>query len=194
MLNFEPNHYLTDDEMWAYWNEPDAPGATILLHVCEQSAPGVAMALPIWGGSQLARLDDGDVIERVPHQSRPDDLGQLIYRGNNLTESAITELVVDLIVRQQLDVPVAFAFHFSASNFAEDAELLDGMRKNFWSDLSGLTKRQQSEIDARLHADSYAYRILCDFFADPRRPQFGGLFESVINDQNFAGVFRLAAK
>lgn len=194
MLNFEPIHYLTDEQMWAYWNEPDATGATILLHVCEQSAPGVAMSLPIWGGSQLAKLDDGDVIERIPDQSRMDDFGQLIYRGNNLTESAITELVVDLIVRQQIEVPLAFAWRFSAANFAEHAELLEGMRKSFWSDLSVLTKRQQSEIDARLHAESLPYRILCDFFSSPRQRKFRGLVESVISDRSLAGVYALAAE
>jgi hypothetical protein len=195
MMTFrrESGHLFTNQEILNFWTDSDGPGGEELLEICDHAKPGTPLNLAIWSGYKLMRLTDGDLLEQVPDQTAPHDFGRLIFRGSNLSEDAITRLVVDLITRNQLEIAVAFAFHFGSSRFEEDAEAMSTVRSRFWSTWSGISTQQRARIDESLLSESRAYATMVAFLEEPRNPRFRGLFESAVNASDLSGLYELPA-
>lgn len=189
----EPGHALTNQEIMDFWTDSDGPGGEEVLEICDHAKPGTPLNMPIWSGYKLMRLADGDLLEQVPDQTAPHDFGRLIFRGSNLSDDDITQLVVDLVSRNQLEIPVAFALHFESSRFGEDAESVGNLRSRFWSNWSGITAGLRARIDERLRGENRAYATMVAFLADPRDPRFRGLLESAVNGFDLSVLYELPA-
>lgn len=189
----ESGHSFTNQEFVDFWTDSDGPGGEDLLEISDHSKPGTPLNMPIWSGHKLMRLTDGDVLEQVPDQTAPHDFGRLIFRGSNLSEDAITRLVVDVVTRNQLEVAVAFAFHFDSSRFGEDAGRLETLRSRFWSTWTGITSDQRVRIDERLLSESRAYATMVAFLEEPRNPRFRGLLESAVTASDLSVLHELPA-
>ena len=195
MMTFrrEPGHALTNQEILDFWNDADGPGGEELLEICDHAKPGTPLNMPIWSGHKLMRLADGDLLEQVPDQTAPHDFGRLIFRGSNVSEDDITQLVVDLVTRNQLEIPVAFALHFDSSRFGEDAESVGNLRSRFWSTWPGISTEQRDTIDERLQSENRAYATMVAFLAAPRDPRFRGLLESTVKASDLSVLYEQAA-
>jgi hypothetical protein len=147
--------------------------------------------MPIWSGYQLVRLTDGDFLEQVPDANAPHDFGRLIFRGSHLGEADITQLVVGLVTRNQLEIPVAFAFHFDSSRFGENAGNVETLRSRFWSTWSGISAKQQSLIDQQLGQSNPAYAAMVAFLEKPGNPRFRGLLESATKSDDLSPLYEL---
>jgi len=189
----EHGHAFTNQEIMDFWTDTDGPGGEDLLEICDHAKPGTPLNMPIWGGYKLMRLTDGDVLEQVPDQTAPHDFGRLIFRGSNISDADITQLVVDLVTRNQLEIPVAFAFHFDSSRFGEDAGSLETLRSRFWSTWTGITMDQRPRIDERLLSANRAYATMVAFLEEPRNPRFRGLLESAVNESDLSVLYELPA-
>jgi hypothetical protein len=187
----EPDHAFTNQEILNFWNDADGSGGEELLEICDHAKPGTPLNLPIWSGHKLLRLTDGDVLEQVPDQTAPHDFGRLIFRGSNLSEEDIIQLVVDLVTRNQLEIAVAFALHFDSSRFGEDAENMETLRSRFWSTWPGFAPTQRATIDERLRHESPTYATMLEFLEEPRSPRFEGLLSSAINDADLGLLYKL---
>ena len=187
----EPDHAFTNQEILNFWNDADGSGGEELLAICDHAKPGTPLNLPIWSGHKLLRLTDGDLLEQVPDQTAPHDFGRLIFRGSNLSEDDITQLVVDLVTRNQLEIAVAFALHFDSSRFGEDAENMETLRSRFWSTWPGFAPSQRATIDGRLRHESPTYATMLEFLEEPRSPRFEGLLSSAINDADLGLLYKL---
>jgi hypothetical protein len=189
----ESGHSFTNQEIMDFWTDSDGPGGEDLLEICDHAKPGTPLNMPIWSGYKLMRLTDGNVLEQVPDQTAPHDFGRLIFRGSNLSEDDITRLVVDLITRNQLEIPVAFAFHFDSSRFGEDVGSLETLRSRFWSTWTGISTQQRAMIDERLLSESRAYATMVAFLADPQNGKFYGLRESAVTASDLSVLYELPA-
>ena len=139
----------------------------------------------------MLRLTDGDLLEQVPDQTAPHDFGRLIFRGSNLSEEDIIQLVVDLVTRNQLEIAAAFAFHFDSSRFGQDADSVGNLRSRFWSTWPGFAPSQRATIDGRLRHESPTYATMLEFLEEPRSPRFDGLLSSAINDADLGLLYKL---
>jgi hypothetical protein len=189
----ESGHSFTNQEIMDFWTDSDGPGGEDLLEICDHAKPGTPLNMPIWSGHKLMRLTDGDLLEQVPDQTAPHDFGRLIFRGSNLSEDDITRLVVDLVTRNQLEIPVAFAFHFDSSRFGEDVGSLETLRSRFWSTWPGISTQQRAMIDERLLSENRAYATMVAFLADPQTAKFHVLRESAVNESDLSGLYKLPA-
>jgi hypothetical protein len=187
----QPGDAFTNQEILDFWTDSDGPGGEDLLEICDYAKPGTPLNMPIWSGYKLMRLTDGDVLEQVPDQTAPHDFGRLIFRGSNISDDDITQLVVDLVTRNQLEIPVAFAFHFDSSRFGEDAGSLEVLRSRFWSTWTGITSDQRSRIDERLLSENRAYATMVGFLGDPQNAKFHGLCESAVNASDLSVLYEL---
>ena len=131
---------------------------------------------------------------RVPDNSRPDDFGQLVYRGADLNDTAMTDFIVDFIIRNNLAITVALALHFTEAAFGEDGPAMGSLRRRLWSEWDGVSESQKHEIDARLLDESPAYSTAADFFAHPNDPRYRGIRESAINDSELSLIIDIASK
>jgi hypothetical protein len=195
MMTFrrESGHLFTNQEILNFWTDAGGPGGEDLLEICDHAKPGTPLNMPIWSGYKLMRLTDGDLLEQVPDQTAPHDFGRLIFRGSNLSEDDITQLVVDLVTRNQLEIPVAFAFHFDSSRFGEDAGSLETLRSRFWSTWTWITTDQRPRIDERLLSANRSYATMVAFLEEPRNPRFRGLLESAVNESDLSVLYELPA-
>lgn len=176
-----------------FWTDVDGPGGEELVEISDHEKPGTPLNMPIWSGYKLMLLADGDLLEQVPDQTAPHDFGRLIFRGSNLSDDDITQLVVDLVSRNQLEIPVAFAVHFDSSRFGEDAESVGNLQSRFWSTWPGISTEQRATIDERLHSENRAYATMVAFLAAPRDPRFRGLLESAVNASDLSVLYELTA-
>jgi len=187
----EHGHTFTNQEIMDFWTDSDGPGGEDLLEICDHAKPGTPLNMPIWSGYTLMRLTDGDVLEQVPDQTAPHDFGRLIFRGSNLGEDDITQLTVDLVTRNQLEIPVAFAFHFDSSRFGEDAGSLETLQSRFWSTWTGISTQQRTRLDERLRNENPAYATMVAFLEGPGNPRFRGLLESAVNESDLSVLYKL---
>ena len=187
----ESGHSFTNQEIMNFWTDSGGPGGEDLLEICDHAKPGTPLNMPIWSGYKLMRLTEGDLLEQVPDQTAPHDFGRLIFRGSNISDADITQLVVDLVTRNQLEIPVAFAFHFDSSRFGEDAGSLEMLRSRFWSTWPGISTQQRAHIDERLRSESRAYATMVAFLGEPRNPRFRGLLESAVNESDLSVLDKL---
>ena len=190
-FNRENGHVFTNQEIMDFWTDADGPGGEDLLEICDHAKPGTPLNMPIWSGYKLMRLTDGDLLEQVPDQTAPHDFGRLIFRRSNLSEADITQLIVDLIIRNKLEIPVAFAFHFDSSRFGESAGNVETLRSRFWSTWSGITSDQCARIDERLRGENRAYATMVAFLTDPDNAKFHGLRESAVNASDLSVLYEL---
>lgn len=188
----EPGHALTNQEILDFWNDADGPGGEELLEICDHAKPGTPLNMPIWSGHKLMRLADGDLLEQVPDANAPHDFGRLIFRGSHLGEADVTQLVVGLVTRNQLEIPVAFAFHFDSSRFGENAGNVESLRSRFWSTWSGVSTQQQSIIDQQLSQSNPAYAAMVTFLDEPGNPRFRGLLESTVKASDLSAIYELS--
>jgi hypothetical protein len=189
----EHGHAFTNQEIMDFWTDSDGPGGEDLLEICDHAKPGTPLNMPIWSGYKLMRLTDGDVLEQVPDQTAPHDFGRLIFRGSHLSDDDIIQLVVDLVTRNQLEIPVAFAFHFDSSRFDQDAENVETLRSRFWSTWPGITSDQRASIEEHLRNENPAYATMVAFLEEPRNPRFRGLLESAVNESVLSVLYELPA-
>jgi len=187
----EHGHAFTNQEIMDFWTDSDGPGGEDLLEICDHAKPGTPLNMPIWSGYKLMRLTDGDVLEQVPDQTAPHDFGRLIFRGSNLGEDDITQLTVDLVTRNQLEIPVAFAFHFDSSRFGEDAGSLETLQSRFWSTWTGISTQQRTRLDERLRNENPAYATMVAFLEEPGNPRFRGLLEPAVNESDLSVLYKL---
>jgi hypothetical protein len=187
----EPGYTFTNDDIVDFWLDSDGPGGEVLVDICDHEAPGIPLHMPIWSGYQLVRLTDGDFLEQVPDANAPHDFGRLIFRGSHLGEADITQLVVGLVTRNQLEIPVAFAFHFDSSRFGENAGNVETLRSRFWSTWSGISAKQQSLIDQQLGQSNPAYAAMVAFLEKPGNPRFRGLLESATKSDDLSPLYEL---
>ncbi len=195
MMTFrhEQGHAFTNQEILDFWNDADGPGGEELVEICDHEKPGTPLNMPIWSGYKLMRLTDGDLLEQVPDQTAPHDFGRLIFRGSNLNEDDIVHLVVDLVTRFQLEIPVAFAFHFDSLRFGEDAANMETLQSRFWSTWSGFAPSQQATIDGRLRRESPTYATMLEFLEEPRISRFDGLLASALNNGDLSLIYKHSA-
>jgi hypothetical protein len=187
----ENGHSFTNQEIMDFWTDVNGPGGEDLLEICDHAKPGTPLNMPIWSGYKLMRLADGDLLEQVPDQTAPHDFGRLIFRGSNISEDDITQLVVDLVTRNQLEIAVAFAFHFDSSAFDQDAESVGNLRSRFWSTWAGITSDQRARIDERLLSENRAYATMVAFLEEPRNPRFRGVLESAVTASDLSVLYEL---
>jgi hypothetical protein len=187
----ENGHAFTNQEVLDFWHDSDGPGGFVLVEICDHAKPGTPLNLPIWSGFQLFVLSDGDVLERLPDETAPHDFGRLVFRGSHLGDAEVAQLVIDMITRQKLEIAAAFALHFDASTFGEDAQSVGNLRRRFWSTWTGLSNEQRTQIDSELQAVSSAYSLMVAFLRDPRTPKFRGMLETVINEADLATLYDL---
>lgn len=194
MMTFrrEPGHALTNQEILDFWNDADGPSGEELLEICDHAKPGTPLNMPIWSGHKLMRLADGDLLEQVPDANAPHDFGRLIFRGSHRGEADITQLVVGLVTRNQLEIPVAFAFHFDSSRFGENAGNVESLRSRFWSNWSGVSPQQQSLIDQQLSQSNPAYAAMVAFLDEPGNPRFRGLLKSAVKASDLSAIYELS--
>ena len=192
-FNRENGHAFTNQEVMDFWTDADGPGGEELLEICDHAKPGTPLNMQIWSGYKLMRLTDGDLLEQVPDQTAPHDFGRLIFRGSNLSEDDITQLVVRLVSRNQVEIPVAFAFHFDSSRFGESAGNVETLRSRFWSTWSGISSKQQSLIEQQLGQSNPAYAAMVAFLTVPGDPRFRGLLESTVNASDLSVLYELTA-
>lgn len=187
----EHGHAFTNQEIMDFWTDSDGPGGEDLLEICDHAKPGTPLNMPIWSGYKLMRLTDGDVLEQVPDQTAPHDFGRLIFRGSNLGEDDITQIAVDLVTRNHLEIAVAFAFHFDSSLFGEDAGSLETLQSRFWSTWTGISTQQRTRLDERLRNENSAYATMVAFLEEPGNPRFRGLLESAVNESDLSVLYKL---
>ena len=144
--------------------------------------------------TQLVRVDDGDLLELYPWPIWGKNFAQMTYWGNSVSDDSLVELIAAMVIRQDLQLAVAFHFHFDAIRFGEDAEAMKDVRRKFWSAWDPVvTRAMQSEIDAKLRATNATYSSFCDFLETPRDPKFRGLVDSALNHCDLSLGYSLAA-
>ena len=190
----ERGHVFSKQEILDFWHDSDRQGGKEVVTVCDHVKPGVPLSLPFWSGYSIIRLKNGDVLERVPDNSRPDDFGQLFYRGSNIDGSALTDLIVDFIIGNNLSITVALAFCFTEAAFGDDGPVMESLRRRLWSEWNGVSESQKRVIDARLHDESPAYAIASKFLAQPNDPTYRGLRESAIKDSDLSHIMDIASE
>ena len=152
----------------------------VLLEIFEQSRPGVPSSNP-FVSTQLVRVDDGDFIELYPWPIWGKNFAQMTYWGNSVSDDSLVELIAAMVIRQALQLAVAFHFHFDAIRFGEDAEAMKDVRWKFWSAWDPVvTRTMQSAIDSKLRTIDATYSLFCDFLDTPRDPRFRDLLDSAL--------------
>jgi hypothetical protein len=189
-----PGHQLSNAEILEFWQDTGGPGGEYILDTACQVAPGVAVNGGYWSGQQVLRLSNGEVFGSVPDDSVPDDFGRLTYWGKDLDDERLGDLLVDFIGDNHLEVFIAFALNFREERFAENADQLEICHRKFWCQWNGVDREQRERVAEKLSRRSEPYRILVGFFDAPFRPEFSGILDRAVNEQQFATVYLHAKK
>ncbi len=144
--------------------------------------------------TQLVRVDDGDFIEVYPWPVYGKNFAQMTFWGNQLEAEAVVNLISAMVIRRELQLAVAFHFHFDATRFDEDADAMVTVRRKFWSAWDPhVTRTMQSAIDANLRSLDPTYALFCEFCESPRDPKFRGLLDAALTDCDLSLGYKLAA-
>lgn len=144
--------------------------------------------------TQLVRLDDGDFLEVYPWPIYGKNFAQMTFWGNQLAADAVVELISEMVIRRELQLAVAFHFHFDATRFNEDGDVMVDVRRKFWSAWDPLvTSTMQSAIDANLRSLDSTYALFCEFCESPRDPKFRGLLNAALTHCDLSLGYELAA-